>query len=424
MANRSLFSELRERKVVQAAAIYGAVAWGLTEVIVTIVEQLFLPQWVSTLAVIFFVVGFPIAMFLSWTFDVTADGIHRTAVSSRRGTASIALSMALLLAGTAGLFLLIKPSLDNGAPPEDAISASPNSVAVLPFDYSGPNSDDSYLGPGLSDELRDQLSRQGLPVKGRMSSNVFRNHNMEPEELSKQLGVDVLISGSFRRQKDSDKITVRWEMIDGKTGFVMLSERSQRTVAEVLAVQQAIVAAVTQELVPESDDAMRVAQPATLSQSAHVLMLAARHIEQQVRDEQLVDEKAMVEAVNLYSEAPKVDPTSAIAFSRLGKALLYLGDYGDALTAVLEARRLDPTLSEGWSTLGLTYWAMGLPGSGGLYQTALELNPSNPDALSNYASWLWGQAESRQADTYYRRALEQDPLSPKWRSSSAASFTI
>ena len=71
MADRSLFSELRERKVVQAAAIYVAVAWGVTEIVVTIVEQLFLPQWVSTLAVIGFVVGFPVAMFLSWIFDIT-----------------------------------------------------------------------------------------------------------------------------------------------------------------------------------------------------------------------------------------------------------------------------------------------------------------------------------------------------------------
>ena len=101
MADRSLFSELRERKVFQVAALYGAGAWGLTEVIVTIVQQLFLPQWVSTLAVIFFVVGFPIAMFLAWTFDLTADGIQRTKIGSGRGTASIALSMLLLIAGTA-----------------------------------------------------------------------------------------------------------------------------------------------------------------------------------------------------------------------------------------------------------------------------------------------------------------------------------
>jgi hypothetical protein len=103
MAERSFFAELRKRKVVQAAAIYGAVAWGVNEIVVTVVEQLFLPQWVATLAVIFFVVGFPVAMFLSWTFDITVEGIQRTTVTSRRGSASIALSLVLLVAGTTGL---------------------------------------------------------------------------------------------------------------------------------------------------------------------------------------------------------------------------------------------------------------------------------------------------------------------------------
>lgn len=67
MAEWSFFAELRKRKVVQMAAIYGAVAWGVTEVVVTIVEQLFLPQWVATLAVIFVVVGFPMALLLAGT---------------------------------------------------------------------------------------------------------------------------------------------------------------------------------------------------------------------------------------------------------------------------------------------------------------------------------------------------------------------
>ena len=86
MPEQSFFRELRRRKVLQAAAIYGAVAWGVTEIIVTVTEQLFLPQWLATLAVIGFVVGFPVAMFLAWTFDITSEGIHRTAVSSRRGS--------------------------------------------------------------------------------------------------------------------------------------------------------------------------------------------------------------------------------------------------------------------------------------------------------------------------------------------------
>ena len=126
MAGDTFFSELRKRRVFRAAAIYGAVAWGLTEVIVTVVQQLFLPYWVSTLSVIIFVVGFPVAMFLAWTFDFTAEGIRRTDITSRRGTATIMGSVVLLVAGTAGLFLLINP----GKPP----ALVPSSIAVLPFE--------------------------------------------------------------------------------------------------------------------------------------------------------------------------------------------------------------------------------------------------------------------------------------------------
>jgi len=169
MPERSFFKELRQRKVVQAAAIYGAVAWGVTEVLVTVVEQLFLPQWVSTLAVIGFVVGFPVAMFLAWTFDLTADGIRRTEVGSRRGKASIVLSMLLLVAGTAGLFFLIRPTLEQREAQAGPVDIPPNSVAVLPFENASLDPNDAYLGEGLSGwaayraSASPRVRRRGLP---------------------------------------------------------------------------------------------------------------------------------------------------------------------------------------------------------------------------------------------------------------------
>ena len=71
MAGNSFFIELRKRKVFQTAAVYIAVTWGATEILVTVAERLYMPAWVPTLAVIAFVVGFPVAMFLAWTFDIT-----------------------------------------------------------------------------------------------------------------------------------------------------------------------------------------------------------------------------------------------------------------------------------------------------------------------------------------------------------------
>jgi TolB-like protein len=257
----SFFSELRKRKVVQAAAIYGAVAWGVTEVLVTIVDQLFLPQWVSTLAVIFFVVGFPVAMFLSWTFDITSEGIRRTAVTSRRGTASIVASMVLLVAGTGGLFFLIKPSLDVMEQGQAATpAAEPNSIAVMPFANASARAEDAYLASGLSDELRDQLSRMAdLRIAARSSSVAATEQGLDALAASSRLGVAHIVEGSMRRR--GNILTVSVQLIDGNNGLAIWSEQFQRGPQELLNVQQEIAEAVFRNVLPDTQ--VELAAPAT-----------------------------------------------------------------------------------------------------------------------------------------------------------------
>ena len=220
MIGGSFFFELRKRKVLQTAAIYGAVAWGVTEVAVTVVEQLFLPQWVATLAVIGFVVGFPVAMFLAWTFDFTSEGIQRTAVSSRRGRASIAMSVILLIAGTTGLFFLIKPALQSREALAMPDTILPNSIAVLPFEDAGLNPADAFLSEGLSDELRDQLGRvEGIRIAARSSSVAAREQKLDALTISRRLGVANLVEGSLRRQGNRLKVSV--QLIEGSSGLAL-----------------------------------------------------------------------------------------------------------------------------------------------------------------------------------------------------------
>ncbi len=281
MAGASFFAELRKRKVLQAAAIYGAIAWGVTEIVVTVVEQLFLPQWISTLAVIGFVVGFPVAMFLSWTFDLTSEGIQRTAISSRRGTASIALSITLLVAGTAGLFLLIKPSIQETERGPAAPEVMPNSIAVLPFENTGQDPDDAYLSEGLSDELRDQLSRvSGMRVAARSSSVAAREQRMDALAISTKLRVANLVEGSVRRQGNTLRISV--QLIEGKSGLSLWSETFSRGPRELLTMQEMIAEHIAMEVFP--DGGPIVVKPATSNASANELLLLARHYEQQVLD--------------------------------------------------------------------------------------------------------------------------------------------
>lgn len=408
MAEQSIFAELRKRKVVQSAAIYVAVAWGVTEIVVTVVEQLFLPQWVATLAVIFFVVGFPIAMFLSWTFDLTAEGIQRTTVSSRRGTASIALSMALLVAGTAGLFLLIKPALDGRQPPREVATAKPNSVAVLPFDYAGPNRNDSYLGPGLSDELRDQLGRiEGLNIAARSSSIAAVEAGTDAKAMALMLGVAHLLEGNMRRQGNLLRVSVR--LIDGATGLAVWQETFDTGRRELLNAQQNIAQAVADRLLPDS--AAKIAAPITRDATAHEKMILARHYEQQVRERETVDPDLLERAVRLYREATELDPGSALAHSRLAGALMYLGDIDGAEVAAFKALAIDPSLAEVQHTLGRFLFALGRPSMGEPLARAVELNPNLPDALADYAWWYWMNVGTDVVEALYERALQLDTLS-------------
>ena len=412
MSDGSYFSELRKRKVVQAAAIYGAVAWGVTEVLVTVVEQLFLPQWVSTLAVIFFVVGFPVAMFLSWTFDFTAKGIHRTDIRSRRGKASIAVSMLLLLTGTVGLFVLIRPSLDAGRTSDSASDLFPNSIIVLPFESMSRNPQDDWLVASLSDELRDQLARQpGIRIAARSSSIAAREQGLSVQAISIKLKVANVIAGSLRRLGSGWRVSV--QLIEGRSGLTLWSKTFERGPNELIFVQQAIAELVVKTVLPGAE--VKIAEPATRDINANELMLLARHYEQQVWNRQKVDLDTQLEVVRLYREATEADPDSALAHSRLAGALIYLGDLEAAEAAISRALLLGPDLSEVQNTLGEYYWARGLPGAKEAYARAIELNRNNTDAIHNYvyAQWLaWDTADHiDELEGLLRHALDLDRLS-------------
>jgi len=408
MTGRSFFEELRKRKVVQAAAIYGAVAWGFTEVIVTVVEQLFLPQWVSSLAVIGFVVGFPVAMFLAWIFDITPEGIRRTTVTSGRGTASIVTSLVLLIAGTAGIFFLIKPSLQEREVASRPVTIVPNSVAVLPFVNAGGNPEDSYLVGGLSDELRDQLARvSGLRIAARSSSIAATDQGLDALAASEKLGVASLVEGTVRRQGNVLKVSVY--LIQGSSGMTQWSETFERGPRELLSVQQAIAEAVVANMLPGSDEV--VAGPATRNPTANELMLLARYHEQRVRERHDVDENTLIEAIRLYRQATEADPKSTLAHSRLAGALVYLGDLEAAEAPIFKALSIDPNLSEVQNTLGLFHWARGLlKQARAAWVRAVELNPNNPEALQNYARSKWYLIDFEGVEEMFRRAVELDPL--------------
>ena len=416
-AARGLFAELKRRHVLQVALLYAAVAWSITEVVSFLLDAIpIFPPWSKTLVAILFVVGFPVAMLLAWRFDIGPDGIRRTQAATRKGRLVIAGAIVLLISATGGLFYLIYPSVieqsarDALQLPRGGADAAPNTIAVLPFEDTSDGDENRFISEGLGDALRDQLGRLGgLRVAARTSSVIFEDRAVDAISIADRLGVGKLIEGTVRRQGSRLAITVY--IIDGETGFQIWSQPYERSMADLLAMQQDIAQDVVATLLPQRDDSLGAGEPASLDPTANELMLLAQYYYQQVRDQALVDVGMLMRSIDLYRQATEADPNSALAHSRLGAALLYLGDVEAAEEPIFRALSIDPDISEVQYTLGLYYWLRYLPGSGDAHLRAVELNPNNPDANDAYGKWLWHQLIVDEPEPYFLKALEVDPMS-------------
>ncbi|MDH3641319.1 MAG: winged helix-turn-helix domain-containing protein [Gammaproteobacteria bacterium] len=409
--SRNLVAELSKRRVLQVAFLYAAIAWSITEAASFLIEALpVFPGWSTALVAIVFVLGFPIAMFLAWQFDVGPDGIRRADATTARGRLTIVGALALLVGTTAGLFYLLYPSIGvestDGENAHDVVATSSNTLVVLPFVNAGGNPDDNFVSSGLADELRDQLGRvAGLRIAARSSSLAFRNEPLDAKSISERLGVKWLVEGTLRRQNDLLQISV--QLIDGGTGFQVWSSRFDRIGGDLLSVQQEIADRVVGEVLP----AGAAADVGTVNASAHTLMLQARHLEQQVRDQQLVDLQLLDRAIELYRKATEADPGSALAHGRLAAALLYRGDIGAAEAPIFRALELNPDLADVQYTLGLYHWQFGDERGERALERSIAVNPNNAYALAALAQMNLQQGRPDRAGEFYRRAFAADPMS-------------
>jgi tetratricopeptide (TPR) repeat protein/DNA-binding winged helix-turn-helix (wHTH) protein len=412
----SLLSELGRRHVVQVALLYAAVAWSITEVVSFLLEALpVFPVWSKSLVAILFVVGFPVAMFLAWRFDIAPGGIRRTEASTTRGRMTIAAAIMLMLGATAGLFYLIYPSISErqGVVAERPYTQAPfreDAVAVLPFRLASNDPDDAYMSEGVAYELRASLGRVGgLQIAAETSSTAFRGQNVLAQDIASRLGVGRLVEGNLTVQGEAVRLSV--QIIDGVSGLQIWSKPYDGTVASLLDLSQQVATDVAGELsgVTLADSA--APDPITDSEFAFDLLLQARHLEQKVRDEQIVDMAKQQRVIELYEQAIAADPNSAIAHSRLASAHLYIGDVDSARDPIFRAVTLDSELSEVQYTLGQFSWLMNQELAGEAFREAVRLDPENADAVGALASWLLAQGDPREAGKYYRQALSLDQQS-------------
>jgi len=242
----SLITELRRRNVFRVAVAYAVIAWVLAQVADLAFDNFGTPDWVPKTVLFVLVLGFPLAIFFAWAFEMTPEGVKKEkdvdrsqSITHRTGRKLNLLITAVLVIAV-GLLLVDKFVLrDEGSPRIAAAissSATDKSVAVLPFIAMSNGPDDEYFADGLTEEILNSLAQlPELLVTARTSAFSFKGLDLPIPEVAAKLGVAHVVEGSVRRAGDRLRITA--QLIRAHDGFHLWSETYERSGADSFGVQ-------------------------------------------------------------------------------------------------------------------------------------------------------------------------------------------
>jgi TolB-like protein/Flp pilus assembly protein TadD len=413
----SLAGELRRRRVLYMAVVYGVSAFTVTEIAAFLFENFGAPEWAERLLAALFVAGFPVAIFLSWAFDISADGIVRTSTGDRRNRwSTIALATGLLLVATGGLFYLIFPEpqaptmagapsagadADYGFQPAERLE---NSIAVLPFENLSADPDDVFFSGGVAEEILNQLGAyREINIIGRTSSWAFKDSDLPARKISVLLGVRYLLQGSVRRQ--GNQVRVSTQLLD-ENGVQVWSRSFDRRLIDIFAIQTEIANSVAESVVPQ-------VKPPRLSSA--VVNLDAYNLYLEGRD--LVHQRSIPAAIEVLERSIELDPSNAPAHAELAVALAWgrNADIEAATQAVDTALKLNPELLRGEAARGLILTQRRPPDLGSAEATlrqVLDQAPHMSDAVVWLSNTLLMQGRVAEAEELAERGVRTDPLHP------------
>jgi TolB-like protein/Flp pilus assembly protein TadD len=366
----SFLGELKRRKVFRAAAAYAVVAFVVIQAAQLLIDALSLPAWSLPLITVLAILGFPLALVLSWAFDLTEEGI-------RRDGAAAAASPAL------GAPVVVERSI----PPE-------RSIAVLPFaNLSGDDKDD-YFSDGITEDIINGLSHlRDLRVISRTSVMRYKGAQVSVGQIAKDLGVATVLEGSVRRA--GDRVRISAKLIDALEDRHLWVESYDHSLRDVFAIQSDVSNRIAKALAGELsvEEKRDLSRRPTEDVEAYDLYLRGRSLWSR-RTAEGIDK-----SIEYYQGALLRDPDCALAHAGLADSYVTLGIYGarapDELMPLAEqsARRaleLDPRSGEALTALAavrsLYHWDWA--GAEQDYLRSMELQPQYPVAHQWYGSNL------------------------------------
>jgi adenylate cyclase len=442
----SFFEELKRRNVFRVAFGYVITAWLLLQFIDLVLENVNAPDWVMQVFMLALAIGFPLAIFFAWAFEMTADGVKRESEvdrsksiapqTGRKMDRNIIIAMTLALAYFAyDKFLVSEPEKRSGSispevtqesdsPVTGKLNLAPvshkgeKSVAVLPFINMSDDKDNEYFSDGISEELLNVLVRvKGLRVPSRTSSFTFKGSTMKLAEIGRELKVDHILEGSVR--KSGDRIRVTAQLIEVNTDTHLWSETYTRELDDIFAVQdeiaQSIVSALKVTLT--GGEQTPIQSRSTTNVEAYNKYLLGRHLWNQRSPE------SMVAAIKPLSKAVAMDPAFGQAWAALADTYVLLPEYNlgsineyiplarDAIEKALVINRESAHALTTSAYIKFMY-DYDLEGAHEDFPTAIEIEPDYATAHQWYGELLAAEGNLDAALDEFRLARQLDPLSP------------
>jgi adenylate cyclase len=419
----NFFAELKRRNVYKVAIAYIVGGWALSQGIAQVFPVFDVPTWAIRAIVLLIILGFPIALVFAWFFEITPEGIKRTEVAdaarqhSRGKTWIYVVVIGAIV--SIGLFLLGRYSAANyNAASARAESAAipAKSIAVLPFENLSDDKNTAYFSDGITEEILNALAQiPNLKVAARRSAFQFKGNDLDLRKIGQVLGVAHILEGSL--QKAGDQVRINVQLVDVKDGLQAWSEKYDRKLDNVFAVEDEIAKAIASRLRVQltGGAGQPLVTDSTNNPQAHELylrgltLLAARG-------------PGLREAQDLFQQAVKLDAGYAQAWGALAITEFLLPSYGlDSFDAALpraesaaqRALSLDSNTASAYIAAGLANtFRCRWPEADQAFRRALVLAPGDAEAVNQYAQFLSTIGQLEPSLREIERAQQLDPLSP------------
>ena len=432
----SILKQLKQRQIIKVATIYAISAWPLIQIADLAVPALGLPDTVMVLLLKIFIIGFPISLAIAWIVNFTSEGMMSASEDYReqdtlkanfKTTVAVTGSLIIALIVTILSQLFIEPDItEQGITQNSTISGDANtplshkrSIAILPFVPFSKDPNDEFFVDGMVEELLNLLAKiPDLQVVARTSSFLYKGtRDKNIVQIGQELGVDVILEGSFRKNDVTNRIRITAQLIDVSTGNHIWSETYDREYLDIFQIQDDIANSVLNKLV----------DTLAINKVDYKLVAGTHDIDAMVEYGKGQTELAhrtvptLEKALQHFENAITSDENYANAYIGLADATYLLALYGNSANdiakknaedAIASALKIDPNLGAAYASQGLIQTSSENDLAEESFKKAIELSPNYAMAYMWYGSLKRDQGNATLAKVLFEKAFALDPKSP------------